>query len=82
MTNVKVVQQTDMAKQYVPAIATGDIKSEKKKKKHSKIIKQEKMPNGIMDGFFSKVNQSVNLGRCPTPSHPPAQTSLFYRTDF
>ena len=29
-----------------------------------------KMPNGIMDEFFSKVNQKVNLGRCPMPSCP------------
>ena len=29
------------------------------------------MPNGIMDTFFSKVNQKVNLGQCPTPdAHP------------
>ena len=25
------------------------------------------MPNDIMDGFFSKINQKVNLGRRPTP---------------
>ena len=40
--------------------------------------KQEQMPNGIMDGLFSKVNQKVNLGQRPAP---PARTSLFYRTD-
>ena len=30
------------------------------------INQQEKMPNGIMDGFFRKVNQKVNLGQCST----------------
>ena len=27
----------------------------------------KKMPNGFMDGFFSKVNQKVILGIRPTP---------------
>ena len=27
------------------------------------------MPNGIMDGFSSKLKQKVNLGQCPTPGH-------------
>ena len=25
------------------------------------------MPDGIMDGFFKKVNKKVNLVQCPTP---------------
>ena len=29
------------------------------------------MPNGIMDGFFSKVNQNINLGGHPMPARPP-----------
>ena len=38
------------------------------------------MNNGIMDRFFSEVNQKVNLGRRPPPS--PNPISLIYRTDF
>ena len=31
------------------------------------------MPNGIMDVFFSKVNQKVNLGQRPTyNARPPS----------
>ena len=30
-----------------------------------------KMPNGIMDWFFKKVNQKVNLGPWPMPDTRP-----------
>ena len=30
-----------------------------------------KTPNGIMDGFFKKANQKVNLGQRPTPACLP-----------
>ena len=36
----------------------------------------EKLEHGIMDRFFKKVNQKVNLGQRLTPAHPPAQTLL------
>ena len=38
------------------------------------------MPDGIMDYFFSKVNQKVN--QKVKDASPPAHTSLYYRTDF
>lgn len=34
----------------------------------SSTVKQEKN-NGIMDRFFSRINQKVNLGRHSTPAH-------------
>ena len=40
--------------------------------------KTRNLANRIMDGFFKKVNQRVNLGRHLTPTW----TSLFQRADF
>ena len=43
-----------------------------------KLEEARKTPNGIMDGFFKKVNLKVNIGRLSTPDARPSGHRYFW----